>query len=209
MGAWGYQVLSNDCALDTISEFSEDIVLLKRQLYDILHGNSYVEDMLLAVALVDASINGLEIEIFENLYDYEDWFESVLKEPMVELKDDALRAIQFIQNNDHGWVEDCVHARKHLLKLIENRLMGKKMISEQQQNELRSRLRSEIFSKMKEYGNSDIEVDFISLYYAQDPIYALADVSYTWELNGHEKKVVHKNMIFVMKDNIWYSPIFH
>lgn len=209
MGAWGYQVLSNDCALDTISELSEDIVLLKRQLYDILHGNSYVEDMLLAVALVDASINGLEMEIFGNLYDYEDWFESVLKEPMIKLKDDALCAIRFIQNHDHGWVESCMDDRKHLLKMIENRLIGKKMISEQQQNELRSGLRSEIFSKMKEYGNGDIEVDLISLYYAQDPIYALADVSYVWELNGHEKKVVHKNMIFVMKDNIWYSPIFH
>ena len=62
---------------------------------------------------------------------------------------------------------------------------------------------------MEEYGNKDIEVDFISLYYLEDPIYALADVSYTWELNGHEKKVVHKNMIFIIKDNVWYSPIFH
>ena len=209
MGAWGYQVLSNDCALDTISELSEDAVMLRQQLYDIMHKKSYVEDMLLAVAIIDASINGLDAEIFGCFYDDEDWLKDITKVPINELKDDAIHVIRFIQNNDHGWVEDCTHNRKHLLKLIENRLIGKKMISEQQQNELRSGLRSEIFAKMKEYGNSDIEVDFISLYYAQDPIYALADVSYVWELNGHEKKVVHKNMIFVMKDNTWYSPIFH
>ena len=209
MGAWGHQVLFNDCALDTIADFSEDATKVKQQLYNLMHGESYIDDMLLAAAIVDASINGLDVEIFGSFYDYEDWFESILKEPMTELKDDALRVVRFIQNNDHGWVESCVNDRKHLLKLIENRLAGKKMIEENQQNELRSQLREKIFSKMEEYGNKDVVVDYISLYYAEEPIYALADVSYTWSLNGYAKRIVHKSMIFVLKDNMWHSPIFH
>lgn len=36
----------------------------------------------------------------------------------------------------------------------------------------------------------------------------IADVSYTWKLNAEEERVGYKNIVFIYKDEEWYSPLF-
>lgn len=57
--------------------------------------------------------------------------------------------------------------------------------------------------KLMERGDKDIVVSNIRLT-EKDAI--LADVSYTWSLNGHEKHAEHRDWIAVFKNNQWYSP---
>lgn len=66
-----------------------------------------------------------------------------------------------------------------------------------------------IYYEMKQLGNTDVVIDNIRLFTEEDKQYAIADVSYTWRLNAWDKKVNHKDMIFVLvDDNRWLSPIF-
>lgn len=63
--------------------------------------------------------------------------------------------------------------------------------------------------EMEQLGNTDVVIDNIQLFTEKNKQYAMADVSYTWWLNAWDKRVCHKDMIFVLVDNDrWLSPIF-
>ena len=124
MGAWSYEVLSNDSALDMMGDLcvSKNI---KTDIYNILRGEHDINEFLLAVEIVDVSLNGINEEILGCLYGYEDWFKNIEKNPMEDLREDAIHVIKFIQETEeeHGdWVNDVKEDRKQLLIKIENRL---------------------------------------------------------------------------------------
>ena len=124
MGAWSYEVLSNDSALDMMGDLcvSKNI---KADIYNILHGKHDTHEFLLAVEIVDVSLNGINEEILGGLYDYECWFKNIEKNPMEDLREDAIHVIKFIQETEEkhgGWVNDVKEDRKQLLIKIENRL---------------------------------------------------------------------------------------
>lgn len=74
---------------------------------------------------------------------------------------------------------------------------------------MKDNLINTIIYEMEQLGNTDIVVDNIRLFTEENKQYAMADVSYTWWLNAWDKKVQHKDMIFVLVDeNRWLSPIF-
>lgn len=62
--------------------------------------------------------------------------------------------------------------------------------------------------EMQQIGNTDVSIENIRLFDADGKQYALADVSYTWWLNAWDKEVKHLDMIFVLVDNEWKSPLF-
>jgi len=65
--------------------------------------------------------------------------------------------------------------------------------------------------EMEQLGNTDVVVRNIHFFTEENRQYAFADVSYIWFLNGCDKRVCHKDMIFVLVDkdnNRWLSPIF-
>lgn len=124
MGAWSYEVLSNDCALDMMGDLV-DSKNIRNDVYNILHGNCYTDEFLLAVEIVDISLNGIDEEILGGLYDYEDWFKNIERNPMEDLREDSIRVIQFIRETEEkhgGWINDVKEDRKQLLIKIENRL---------------------------------------------------------------------------------------
>ena len=124
MGAWSYEVLSNDSALDMMGDLcvSKNI---KTDIYNILRGEHDINEFLLAVEIVDVSLNGINEEILGCLYGYEDWFKNIEKNPMEDMREDAVRVLENIQNfeeKDGGWVKEVKEDRKQLLIKIENRL---------------------------------------------------------------------------------------
>lgn len=124
MGAWSYEVLTNDTALDMMGDLvnSQDI---KTDIHNILHGNCYTAEFLLAVEIVDISLNGIDEDILGGLYEYEDWFKNIEKISMEDLREDAIHVIKFIQESEEkngGWVKEVKEDRKQLLIKIENRL---------------------------------------------------------------------------------------
>ena len=124
MGAWSYKVLTNDSALDVLDELShsQDI---EADVYNILHGEYNMDEFLLAVEIVDVSLNGIDEDILGGFYGYENWFGKIETIPMKNLIEDAIHVIKFIQKNEekhNGWVEDVKENRKQLLIKIENRL---------------------------------------------------------------------------------------
>lgn len=65
--------------------------------------------------------------------------------------------------------------------------------------------------EMEQLGNTDVVVRNIHFFTEENRQYAFVDVSYIWFLNGWDKSVCHKDMIFVLVDkynNRWLSPIF-
>lgn len=133
MGAWSYQVLTNDTALDLMGDLvtSKDI---KTTIYNILHKKYDVyeftlyglSELLLAVEIIDISLNGIDEEILGSLYDYDNWFKKVENTPMGDLRNEAIHAIHVIQVIDEksGWRQDVKEDRKQLLIEIESRLKG-------------------------------------------------------------------------------------
>lgn len=130
MGAWDCYVLTNDSALDMMDELadSEDI---KKDVYKILHGEyPNMHEFLLAVEIVDISLNGIDKDILGGFYDYEKWFKNIEKAPMEELRNDAIHVIKFIQETEEKenyWVDNIQEERKELLKRIEKRLIQAKI----------------------------------------------------------------------------------
>ena len=73
MGAWSYDVLGNDSALDLMGDL-EDSKHIKTDIYNILHGKHDMHEFLLAVEIVDISLNGIDEDILGGyLYDYDDY----------------------------------------------------------------------------------------------------------------------------------------
>lgn len=62
--------------------------------------------------------------------------------------------------------------------------------------------------EMQQIGNTDVLIENIRLFDTEGKQYALVDVSYTWWLNAWDKKVEHRDIIFVLVNNEWKSPLF-
>lgn len=62
--------------------------------------------------------------------------------------------------------------------------------------------------EMEQIGNTDVQIENIRVFEKDGKNYAFADVSYIWWLNAWDKKVEHKDMIFVLEKNGWKSPLF-
>lgn len=74
--------------------------------------------------------------------------------------------------------------------------------------QLKAQLEETILCKMQEFGNEDIDIKNVRLYFAGDTKYALADVSYIWYVNAWDKRVCHNDSVFVLVDGEWKSPLF-
>ena len=122
MGAWSYEVLSNDRALDTMMDLEESKDI-KADVIKLLDGYSSIDEKLLAVEIVDISLNGIDEDILGSLYEYEDWFKEIEKTPMNDLLLKAIHTIKYIKKHDGGWVEEVKEQRMELLNTIEKRLM--------------------------------------------------------------------------------------
>lgn len=122
MGAWSFEVLSNDRALDTMSELedSKDIKADVEKLLD----NGDTDEKVLACEIVDISINGINEEILGSLYAYEEFFKSIQSKPMTDLRLKAFETIRYVQKYDGGWVDEVKEQRANLLRRIENRLVS-------------------------------------------------------------------------------------
>lgn len=122
MGAWSYEVLSNDVALDTMY----DLIDSKNLKYDItkLLENGDTDEKVLACEIVDISINGINEKILGNLYEYEDFFKTIRNNPMIDLRLKAFETIRYVQKHDGGWIDEIKEQRADLLRKIENRLIS-------------------------------------------------------------------------------------
>ena len=122
MGAWSYEVLSNDSALDMLSDI-EDSKNITEDIIKILDEDTCVDKKLLAIEIIDISLNGIDEEILGGIYEYENWFKEIEKKPMNDLLTKAIQNIRYIKEHDDGWVERVKGQRKELLIKIENRLL--------------------------------------------------------------------------------------
>ena len=122
MGAWSYEVLSNDRALDTMWDVV-DSKNLKEDIIKLLD-NGDTDEKVLACEIVDISINGVNEEILGGLYEYEEFFEKIQDNPMTDLILKAFETIRYIQKHDGGWLDEVKEQRADLLRKIENRLIS-------------------------------------------------------------------------------------
>ena len=124
MGAWDFKILSNDKALDAMPEIellinSEEDLLLH---IETMFSDPSIEVKLLAVGLVDLSINGMEKDILGNMY-YEELYTKISKMNFSSLRGKALKTLEFVSDNDYTWIgNDCIEGRKKLLELLKERL---------------------------------------------------------------------------------------
>lgn len=208
MGAWSYEVLTNDAALDMMGEL-EICGNLKDYLYDILHGESYIEEFLLAVEIIDISLNGIDETILGSFYDYEDWFKEVEKMDLNDLKDDAIHVVEYVQQKDYGWTDDVIYERRQMLKRIEKRLMGEAVVTEEEKEKSAENLVQVIKEKIARKDRFDIKIENMRIYLEEEMKFASADVSFLWSsMQGWVEPVEFKNIRFVLVDDEWKSPIF-
>lgn len=122
MGAWSYEVLSNDRALDAMWDLV-DSKNLKEDIIKLLK-NGDTDEKVLACEIIDISINGINEEILGGLYEYEEFFEKVQNNPMTDLRLKAFETIGYVQEHDGGWIDEVKEQRVGLLRKIENRLIS-------------------------------------------------------------------------------------
>lgn len=121
MGAWSYEVLSNDRALDTMWDLV-DSKNLKEDIIKLIE-NGDTDEKVLACEIVDISINGIDEEILGGLYEHEDFFEKIQNDPITDLRLKAFETIRYVQKHDGGWIDEVKGQRVDLLRKIENRLI--------------------------------------------------------------------------------------
>lgn len=122
MGAWSYEVLSNDRALDTMSEL-EDSKDIKAEVEKLLDDGD-TDEKVLACEIVDISINGVDEKILGGLYEYEEFFKKIQNNSMTNLRLKAFEVIRYVQKHDGGWIDEVKEQRVDLLRQIENRLIS-------------------------------------------------------------------------------------
>lgn len=122
MGAWSYEVLANDYALDVMGNLINNNNL-KVDIIQLLE-NGDIDEKVLACEIVDISINGVDEEILGGLYEYEEFFEKIQNNPMTDLRLKAFETIRYIQKHDSGWIDEVKEQRADLLRKIENRLIS-------------------------------------------------------------------------------------
>lgn len=129
MGAWGVKVLQNDCALDAlhkvdtlttgVHDFAKSLLANEHD-YKAGHLN------LLGVAIVDASINGLDYTLFSSkdaMYGYSGWFKSLETYPLLDLVPLAKESIvKCIEAGVSEWAKDCQEDRMRIYETYRDRL---------------------------------------------------------------------------------------
>ena len=120
MGAWSYEVLSNDRALDTMWDLV-DSKNLKEDIIKLLE-NGDTDEKVLACEIVDISINGVDEEILGGLYEHEEFFKKIQNNPMTDLRLKAFETIGYVQEHDGGWIDEVKEQRADLLRKIRERL---------------------------------------------------------------------------------------
>ena len=121
MGAWSIEVLSNDTALDKMFDFKKS-KNIKEDVRRVLHSDSYIDEILLAVSIVDVSLNGLDKYILGHLYDYDEWFNGISKMDLSDLRNDAIQALKYVQKNDDRWFPSVKIKRAKILNALYERL---------------------------------------------------------------------------------------
>lgn len=122
MGAWSYEALSNDRALDKMLDL-EDSKNLEEDIMELLE-NGDIDEKVLACEIVDISINGVDEEILGGLYEHEEFFKEIRSNPMENLILKALETIEYVQEHDGGWVDELKEQREDLLRRIKSRLIS-------------------------------------------------------------------------------------
>lgn len=113
MGAWGYKVLENDAVLDVLYNINKKN-LNKEQIFRYVESQlkyrveCHEKEIILAMALVDVSVNGIDQKILgghsDSYYGYKDFLENDLPD-LISLIDDAIHAGQdlLLFENKSGW----------------------------------------------------------------------------------------------------------
>ena len=127
MGAWGYTVLQNDYACDELSSYLK-LDPLRRFVWTLLDSDDE-HTKLLGIAIVDASINGVDETLLGGWGDYPNegkaFFNSLQDEPLTDLVGDAARELKrLIRQGTDDWVEDSREPRMNLYYTYLDRLTG-------------------------------------------------------------------------------------
>lgn len=130
MGAWGYEVLENDTALDlmyTLEKYNPAATNFPICIEGILNNSDYLDELLLAVEIVDISLNGVNKNILGSFYSYKNWFLQIETNPMPHLRALALSRLNYIcevESEESLWLDSA--KREKVLKKIEKRLKADK-----------------------------------------------------------------------------------
>ena len=126
MGAWNYKVLTNDYACDFLHDIiSEDSV--SRFVKRLFKQTDDEFALLLGVAIVDASLHGVDPDVLGGYGDYpklgEGFFRGLIDIPLDYLKPAAIKAIdRCIEMGVDDWAEDCRGPRMKLYQTLKDRL---------------------------------------------------------------------------------------
>ena len=121
MGAWGVRIFENDTALDEMQDITTYCTTPEAvKAYTVAMLNNWQDEhiQLLAIGIVDASLNGAEHSVFGNFYDYNSFL--FYLEPMEDLRNKALSAVKHLSID--GWTADSKTDRQHLYDVLANRL---------------------------------------------------------------------------------------
>ena len=115
MGAWDVGVLENDIALDAMGAIAGEI---QEVITETLLNSEYEEEVLLGVALVDASLNGSSKDIVGCFYEYKPYFDGL--KPMGTFRDKALKMIRTFDTK--SWNKEYREKRQAIYNTLEKRL---------------------------------------------------------------------------------------
>lgn len=125
MGAWGVKVLQNDYVLDALHKVDALTIGVYDFAKDLLTKDS-IHLTLLGVAIVDASINGLDYTLFSSkgtMYGYSWWFKSLETYPLLDLVPLAKESIvKCIEAGVSEWAKDCQEDRMRIYETYRDRL---------------------------------------------------------------------------------------
>ena len=124
MGAWGVKVLQNDYACDDLSIFLKSDPT-RRFVYSLFSGDEY--QVLLGVAIVDASINGVDESLLGGWGDYpkesKQFFKGLKSDPLKDMVSEAVSNLKRLINyGAEGWRDP--EKRMEIYYAYLNRLTG-------------------------------------------------------------------------------------
>ena len=127
MGAWGYKVLQNDYACDELSSYltTDPLRMFVQHLID--SGDEHL--IMLGVAIVDASINGVDKDLLGGWGDYstegKEFFYSLKDTPLTDMVNSTVMNLKrCIRDNADTWTDDVRENRMELYYTYLDRLTG-------------------------------------------------------------------------------------
>ena len=130
MGSWGYQIGDSDQALDVFETIIRNEIYLKAILNrdDVIYYLNH-EEVLCAIAIIDAQFNGIDDRIWSNYITDDENYMSILRAlpnwtPRYELIKTALYKLDLIKRTSQdGWVdENDKKERNKIIELLKERL---------------------------------------------------------------------------------------